>query len=89
MFDSKGFWLANNAIVLALYGVAGALAFQGQTAHWAVVLAGVIVAAHVLEIPVAARVLKGKSTSALRLALCTVLFGFTWWVPANKGIYRA
>ncbi len=89
MFESKAFWLANNVAVLALYGVAGILALQGQMVHGAVVLAAVVLAAHVLEIPVAARVLRGKSESIPRLALFTVLFGFTWWVPAHKGIYRA
>ncbi len=89
MMNSKAFWLGNNAVILGLYAVAAVLYFQGQTSHWLVILAAVIVVAHVLEIPLAMKVLKDKSPSMGRLIVGTILFGFTWWLPAKKGIYKA
>lgn len=89
MMDSKAFWLANNAVILALYGVAAVLFSQGQDSHWLVILAAVIVVAHVLEIPLAMKVLKDRHPSMGRLIVGTVLFGFTWWLPAKKGVYQA
>ena len=88
MMDSKAFWLANNAVIAAIYIAADVLFLQGQTSHWLVILAAVIVVAHVLEIPLAMKVLKDKNPSMGRLVVGTVLFGFTWWVPAKKGIYK-
>ena len=89
MMDSKAFWLVNNAALLAIYGVAATLFSQGQDSHWLVILAAVILVAHVLEIPLAMKVLKDKNPSMGRLIAGTVLFGFTWWLPAKKGVYQA
>lgn len=88
MTDVKQFWQVNNAVLLALYMIAAVLVIDGRTDHWGVILAAVILVAHVLEIPLAMKVLKEKNPSMGRLVVGTVLFGFTWWVPAKKGIYK-
>lgn len=88
MTDMKQFWQVNNAFLLALYLIAAALVMDGRTDHWGVILVAVILVAHVLEIPLAMKVLKDKNPSIGRLIVGTVLFGFTWWVPAKKGIYQ-
>ena len=59
----------------------------GQSGHFVVLLAGVILVAHVLELPLAFRVLKPRNPAPLRVLLGTFLFGFTWWLPAKRGIY--
>lgn len=87
MMDSKGFWIFNNVVILAFYGFAAALLMAGNMQHWIVLVAAAILIAHVLEIPLAVKVLKDKNPSFGRLAIGTLLFGYTWWVPAKKGIY--
>ncbi len=89
MTETKQFWQVNNAVLLALYMIAAVLVIDGRTDHWGVILAAVILVAHVLEIPLAMKVLKDKNPSMGRLIVGTVLFGFTWWLPAKKGIYQA
>lgn len=45
-----------------------------------------IFAAHVLEIPLAVSRLKHKHIPKLRIAARTLVFGFTWWLPVEKGV---
>ena len=52
-------------------------------------LAAVILAAHILEIPLAFRILKHLKPDPLRTAIGTFLFGFTYWLPVKRGIYPA
>jgi RsiW-degrading membrane proteinase PrsW (M82 family) len=84
---TKNFWLANNLALLALYGWATWLCSQGQSGHWAVWIAALVLAAHALEIPLAFQQLKQRAPSPLRVVLGTLLFGFTWWLPAKRGLY--
>lgn len=88
MFETKQFWQLQNALLLAWYLFAAALVLDGRYDHWVVIIAGVILAAHLLEIPLAMHKLKDKNPSFGRLAVGTLLFGYTWWVPAKKGIYQ-
>ncbi len=89
MSEKKAFWQFNNMALLAIYAAALVLLLSGQGGHLIVLLAGLILAAHVLEIPYAWYVLRDKDGSRLRQAAGTLLFGFTWWLPAKKGIYGA
>ncbi len=88
MTETKQFWMVNNAALLAFYMIAGVLVIDGRLDHWAVILAALILVAHVLEIPLAMKILKEKQPSLGRLVMGTVLFGFTWWLPAKKGLYK-
>ena len=85
--NSKPFWIAQNLALLVLYGVASALCGSGQSDHIVVLIAAVVLVAHVLEIPVAFKILKDRNPAPLRVVLGTFLFGFTWWLPAKRGIY--
>jgi len=85
--NGKPFWIAQNLALLVLYGAASVLCSTGQSGHLVVLLATVVLVAHVLEIPVAFKVLKDRKPAALRVILGTFLFGFTWWLPAKRGIY--
>lgn len=87
MTELKQFWQVLNAFLMAWYMIAAALVIEGRMDHWAVLIAGIILAAHVLEIPLAIRQLKDRNPSMGRLAFFTILFGFTWWFPARKGLY--
>lgn len=85
--NTKPFWLAQNLALLGLYAAAASLCSQGQCGHWAVWLAALVLAAHALEIPLAFQQLKPQAPAPLRVVLGTLLFGFTWWLPAKRGIY--
>ncbi|MDX1497295.1 MAG: hypothetical protein R3352_07060 [Salinisphaeraceae bacterium] len=88
MLETKQFWQVQNAFLIAWYMISAALIVMGRADHWAVIISAVILAAHLLEIPLAMHKLKDKNPAFGRLALGTLLFGYTWWVPAKKGIYQ-
>ncbi len=89
MTHNKTFWLINN-IGLSVFYLAVLVFYWGTGAaitHPAVLLALVILGFHVLEIPLALKILADKQPSTLRVIIATTLFGFTWWLPAKRGIY--
>lgn len=51
-------------------------------------LALLVFLAHVLEIPLAINQLRGKDLSKGKVALNTLVFGFTWWLPVSKGLIK-
>lgn len=85
--NGKAFWMAQNLMLLLIYGAASVLLGMGQSGHLLVLIAGAVLVAHVLEIPVAFKLLKDRNPAPLRVILGTFLFGFTWWLPAKRGIY--
>ncbi len=90
MVNNRTFWMVNNGGLLLFYAFAAYLLVSGAAwTHYAVLLAGIILLAHALEIPFAARILRDKDPAMGRLALMTLLFGFTWWLPVKKGVYSA
>ncbi|MDB5977652.1 MAG: hypothetical protein JWR07_4412 [Nevskia sp.] len=87
MLDNKALWLAQNLALAAFWLAALVLLVLGQSGHWLVLVAAVILAAHVLEVPLAFMVLRGRGAAPLRVTLMTLVFGYTWWLPARRGIY--
>lgn len=87
MRQSKGFWLAQCLALLGFYGYAAWQFTQGHTDHRSVWVAAIIIGLHVLEIPVAFIMLKGRNAQPLRVIAATTLFGLLWWVPARRGIF--
>jgi hypothetical protein len=87
MLDTKGLWLVQNLALVAFWLAAIGLLAAGQPHHWLVLLAAVILAAHVLELPLAFMALRGRGASPLRVILLTLAFGYTWWLPARRGVY--
>lgn len=87
MFRSRTFWLLQMLALAALYLAAAWLAIHGMTAHVLVQMAGIILAAHVLEIPLAFYMLKERQPQVLRTMFATLLFGLVWWIPARRGLF--
>ncbi|MGH8529776.1 MAG: hypothetical protein ACRETN_08040 [Nevskiales bacterium] len=87
MLNNRSFWIAQLFGLSLLYIVALGLAWQGQTSHWIVLLAVIILIAHVLEIPLAFRVLKPRNPEPVRVLVLTLIFGLLWWVPAKRGLF--
>ncbi len=87
MSNKKGFWLAQMIAVLVVYCVALMHIFQGHPEHRLVLICAVVMVAHLLEIPLAFAMLKGRNAQPLRVIVLTQLFGLIWWVPAKRGIF--
>lgn len=87
MLNNRAFWYANILGLGLIYLAALVLLVQGQTSHWIVLLAGIILAAHVLELPLAFSALKSKNPDPLRVIALTVIVGLLWWVPAKRGLF--
>ena len=87
MANNRNFWLAIMGAIVALYLAALVLAAQGALSHFVVRLAVIFIAAHLLEIPIAFRQLRGRNAAPARVILATLLFGAAWWVPARRGVF--
>lgn len=86
MFKTRGFWLSQMLVLTMLYTAAIVLNLNGLTSHVVVKVAIVLLAAHVLEIPLAFYVLRDRNPQALRVMIGTLLFGLIWWIPARRGL---
>lgn len=86
MTSRKGFWIASMTGLIAFYAYAGMHLLQGDSGHRSVLVASIFLGLHVLEVPLAFWMLKGRDPQALRVIAGTLLFGLIWWVPARRGI---
>lgn len=87
MTSSKTFWIANIAGLAAFYAYATMHLLQGDSGHRSVLVAAIILGLHVLEVPLAIFMLKGRNAQPLRVIVATLLFGLLWWVPARRGLF--
>ena len=87
MTSSKGFWIAQMVGLMAFYAWAAMHLMQGDSGHRSVLVAAIVLGLHVLEVPVAFLMLKGRNAQPLRVLAGTLLFGLLWWVPAKRGIF--
>ena len=88
--NSKIFWyfMMFGAIALWLAVILVAL-FLPRVSNIAWILFGVLIAIHISEYPlVSAKICKEKGLPPGISFLKTFLFGFTWWLPLNKGIIK-
>jgi len=88
MLDSRLFWRANQALILAVYVAGVVLAVTGRGDHIVARTAAIVPLVHLLEIPLAMRVLKEKKPAIGRLLVGTLLFGLFWWIPARRGLVQ-
>ncbi|MDO9451670.1 MAG: hypothetical protein Q7J29_02300 [Stagnimonas sp.] len=87
MTNTKGFWIVQMVGLTAFYAWAAMHFLQGDSGHRSVLVAAIILGLHVLEVPLAFVMLKGRNAQPLRVIACTLLFGLIWWVPAKRGIF--
>ncbi|HNR90391.1 MAG TPA: hypothetical protein PKM65_18785 [Spirochaetota bacterium] len=88
MQNTKGFWCVQMGLVALLYGVvlfhAGALF---PCWPWAGPVGVVLMMLfHASEIPIARKALAGSGIPRARQILLIVLFGYTWWGGAKRGV---
>ncbi len=91
MFTSKIFWIIQAIATLAFHvvglsaGLTSEDGFRNRLSRIWLAMLGL----HAGEILIARRALKGQSVSFRRLAIKTLLFGFTWWLPRRRGIFQS
>ena len=86
MTNNKNFWLAQMIGAGIIYTIAAVMCLQGHGDSRLVLVVGIILGLHVLEIPLAFNMLKGRNAQPLRIIAMTFLFGLLWWIPARRGI---
>lgn len=87
MNNKKGFWIAQMLGLLAVYAVAAVFVMQGHTERRLILVVEIILGLHLLEIPLAFYMLKGRNAQPLRVIVLTQIFGLLWWVPAKRGVF--
>lgn len=85
--DNRAFWRLCQAILIVVHAAGLYAWLRYATDAPATVLWLIILAIHVLELPMAFIALRGRSAQALTVIVATLIFGFTWWVPARRGLY--
>lgn len=88
MLDSKPFWQSVNLGAVVFWVAVAALLYTGHREHPVVLVGAIFVIAHVLELPLAYRLLRGRGFPAAKVFVMTMIFGFTWWLPAQRGVYQ-
>lgn len=89
MLDHRNFWLTIMGAIVLLYLGAVAMVLQGHPAHPLVRISIIFLLAHVLELPLAFRVLRERKPDRRRVIGATLVFGAAWWVPARRGVFKA
>jgi hypothetical protein len=86
--NNKSFWYFLQFGAIVLYAISipfGYWLFPGtKLSAWSI-FAGLVLL-HTSEITIARKIGSEKNISLLRVAVKTILFGFTWWLPLKKGI---
>ena len=78
-------WYVLQAGVVVFWLMVALVGLLGFYVPFLTILAGIILLAHVLEIPLAFNRLRPKNLPAGKVVLKTLIFGFTWWLPLSKG----
>jgi hypothetical protein len=89
--NNKSFWYFLQFGAIILYAVSipfGYWLFPGTNLSAWSVFAGLVLL-HTLEIIITRKIGSEKNISFLRVAVKTILFGFTWWLPLKKGIFTS
>ena len=89
MLDSKPFWTFVNLGAIVFWLGALYLLLTGQQGHVIVLIAALFLVVHVLELPVAFRLLRRRGFPAATIFIMTMIYGFTWWLPAQRGVHQA
>ena len=87
MTHDKRFWQALMFGLLVFYAWALVQGLAHGLMQRPVLLALAFFAAHLIEMPIAFRVLKDRKPDRLRVIAATFVFGLVWWIPAKRGLF--
>ena len=83
MMKSKAFWIANQTVCMALWGWCFCHAVKKKNPSAPLILA----AMHASEyLTVGKKVGAAAGVSPAKTMACTLMLGFTWWVPTKLGV---
>ena len=89
--NSRLFWYMMMIGALALWVIAVLLGFylfgDYDLLRWLPFC--LLIVLHAVEVPIILKRNRVKALQPPRIALMTFVFGFTWWVPYEKGILDA
>lgn len=81
--NSKAFWKMSQAVCMALWGYC----FYHAATKKTPVMPLTLFAMHASEyLTIGKKVGAEAGVAAAKTAACTLMLGFTWWVPTKKGI---
>ena len=89
--NNKSFWFFLQFGAIVLYAASipfGYWLFPDSKLFAWCIFAGLVLL-HTSEIIIARKIGNEKNISLLRVAVKTILFGFTWWLPLKKGIIKS
>lgn len=89
MRHRKEFWLTLMALCLLFYGRALWHVIEGETGALSVIIAAIIIGLHILEVPMALRLLRNRNPNPIKVSALTIVFGLLWLIPARRGIFTA
>lgn len=78
-------WYGLQAGLVVFWLIVPLVGLLGFHVPFLTLFAAIILLAHVLEIPLAINRLRPLKLPAGKVALKTLVFGFTWWLPLSKG----
>lgn len=87
--DNRRFWLALNALLLVLHGFGLYFYVAAGFGHPVSQLWAIVIMIHILEFPLAFIAVQGRRVGWGTTIIATLIFGFTWWVPARRGVFHA
>ena len=87
--DNRRFWLALNAVLLVLHGFGRYFYVTAGFADPVAKLWAIVVMIHMLEFPLAFIAVQGRRVGWGTTIIATLIFGFTWRVPARRGVFHA
>lgn len=90
MLDSKAFWVAQGIVIVVFHVVAvgTAIASDAGLSHPLVLIWLLVLGAHTGECLLAYNALKNKHVALSTLIPKTLVFGFIWWLPHSRGVFR-
>ncbi len=92
MLDNKSFWIGNMMFCLVLWVFVIFGVFYSFESHevtiawWAITLALVI--GHTFELIISIPIGNNAGISLQKTIINTIIFGFTWWVPLKRGVFK-
>ncbi|HEY1057522.1 MAG TPA: hypothetical protein VGE55_02190 [Limnobacter sp.] len=86
--NNPALWRALQGGLIAFWLLAIVAPILKLNLPWLDTLAILIFVAHVLEVPLAMSRLRHSGVSTARITIRTLVYGFTWWLPVQKGVIK-
>lgn len=89
LLDRPWFWRLQRAGLAAFVLLGAGLLVAGRTTHPVVLVCGVMLVIHVLELPTALRATRSRNVPPALTVAATLLLGFLYWLPIRRGVFDA